>query len=196
MRTVLPAEALAQLFLEARTHHYWQERPVPEEVLRQVYELARWGPTSANTTPMRVVFVVSAEARAKLLPTLSGSNVRQVTEAPVTAIVAYDTEFYEFSARLFPNADMRSAFASSPEKAAAAALKNGSLQGGYFMLAARALGLDVGPMGGFNNAQVDELFFAGTPWKSNFLCNLGYGIDEKVYPRGERLAFEEACKIV
>ena len=196
MRTELSTETLAQLFLEARTHHYWQDRPVPEEVLRQIYELARWGPTSANSSPMRVLYVVSAEAKAKLLPTLAGSNVRQVTEAPVTAVIAYDSEFYEFFPRLFPSADMRSGFVNNPEKVAASTMKNSSLQGGYFMLAARALGLDVGPMGGFNNAQVDELFFAGTTWKSNFLCNLGYGVDEKVYPRGERLTFEEACKII
>lgn len=196
MRTSFTAEALAQLFLEARTHHYWQDRPVPEHTLRHIYELARWAPTSANSSPMRVVYIVSKEAKERLLPALSGSNVRQVTEAPVTAIVAYDSEFYEFFPRLFPSADMRSGFAGNPEKAAASALKNSSLQGGYFMLAARALGLDVGPMGGFNNVQVDELFLAGTPWKSNFLCNLGYGVDEKVYPRAERLSFDEACKII
>ena len=196
MHTELSPEALDQLFLQARTHHYWQDRSVPEELLRQVYELARWGPTSANSSPMRVVYVVSKEAKEKLLPTLAGSNVRQVTEAPVTAIVAYDLEFYEHFPRLFPSADMRSGFVGNAAKIAASTMKNGSLQGGYFMLAARALGLDVGPMGGFDNAQVDELFFAGTPWRSNFLCNLGYGHHEKLHPRGERLSFEEACKIV
>lgn len=184
------------IFTEARTHHAWLDRPVPEELLRKVYELARWGPTSLNSLPMRVVFLTSESARARLYPALMGSNIEQVRQAPVTAIVAYDERFYDELPRLFPAYDARSAFAADPELSQVTAFRNGTLQGAYFMLAARALGLDVGPMSGFDNRMVDQAYLAGTSWKSNFLCNLGYGDASKLYPRGPRLEFEQACRIL
>ncbi len=184
------------LFTDARTHHAWMDRPVPEDLLREVYDLARWGPTSMNCSPMRVVFLTSEAARVRLYPALSGSNVEQVRQAPVTAIVACDERFYDQLPRLFPAYDARPMFVGNPELSRVTAFRNGTLQGAYLMLAARALGLDVGPMSGFDNAMVDEAFLAGTPWRSNFLCNLGYGDHSKLHPRGPRLGFEEACRIV
>ena len=186
----------ALLFRDARTHMAWLDKPVDDDLLRQIYDLAKMGPTSANTSPMRVVFVKSAAAKEKLKPTLDAGNVAKTMAAPVTAIVGMDVHFYEMLPKLFPHTDARSWFKSIPdEKLEYLALRNSSLQGAYLMLAARGLGLDCGPMSGFNNAKVDELFFAGTTTKSNFLCNLGYGDGSKLHPRAPRLDFDEACRI-
>jgi 3-hydroxypropanoate dehydrogenase len=194
--TSLSAAALNQLFLEARTHNAWQAKPVADELLQRLYELFRMGPTSANSCPARVVFVKSAEAKERLLPTLMEGNRAKTMAAPVTAIIGYDLHFYDKLGKLFPNApDAASWFNKDELTAYTNAFRNGSLQGGYFIIAARALGLDCGPMSGFDNAAVDKLFFAGTSVKSNFICSLGYGAPKGVYPRNPRLSFEEACRI-
>lgn len=186
---------LKLLFLDARTHSAWLDRPVEDSLLRRVYEVARMAPTSANSHPMRVVFVKSAAAKERLRPTLMPANVDKTMSAPVTAIVAHDLEFYEKLPKLMPHIDARSWFINSPkERIAHAALQNSSLQGAYLMLAARALGLDCGPMAGFDNAKVDAEFFPDGKWKSNFLVNLGYGDPAKLHPRNPRLDFEEACR--
>ena len=185
-----------ELFEEARTNAVWQERPVPEDLLRRVYDVAKMGPTSANCCPMRVVFVRSAEGKERLKPCLNEGNVEKTMKAPATAIIAYDTQFYDLLPKLFPARDMRTGFASNPELAATTAFRNSSLQGAYLIIAARALGLDCGPMSGFNNAKVDAEFFPDGRWKSNFLCNLGYGDPSKVMPRSPRLGFDEACKLL
>ena len=187
--------SLAELFTDARTHHVWQQKDVSDELLMQMFDLAKWAPTSVNSLPARFLFVKSQAAKAKLIPALAESNVPQVAQAPVTVIVAYDERFFDELPTLFPAFDAKSMFASNPALSEQTAFRNGSLQGAYFMLAARALGLDVGPMSGFDNAKVDEAFFKGTSWKSNFLCNVGYGDAEKLFPRGPRLSFEQACKI-
>jgi 3-hydroxypropanoate dehydrogenase len=204
-------EALDQLFRKARTHSAWLDEPVSDDVLRQLYELMKWGPTSANACPARILFLRTPEAKQRLLPTLSPGNVDKTMQAPVTAIVAYDLRFYEKLPQLFPhNPRMGDFFANSPELAEVAGFRNGTLQGAYFILAARALGLDCGPMSGFDNAKVDAEFFpapaapAGTapdvmpqsPVKSNFLCNLGYGDPAKLPPRNPRLDFDEVCKLL
>jgi 3-hydroxypropanoate dehydrogenase len=196
MSQALAKESLNQLFTEARTHHAWQDKPVSDEQLKSLYELTKWGPTAVNAVPMRILFLKSKEAKEKLVPALMGSNVEQVRTASVTAIIAFDEKFHDQLPKLFPAFDARPMYTSNPELAHETAFRNGSLQGGYFMIAARALGLDVGPMSGFDNAKVDESFFKGTTWRSNFLCNLGYGVAEKLYPRGHRLSFEEAAKII
>lgn len=193
----LDTAALDQLFRSARTHNRWQDRPVSAETLLELYDLLKWAPTSANTSPARFVFVQSAEAKARLKPALDAGNVAKTMAAPVTVIVATDHEFYEKLSFLFPHApDARSWFAGRPEAIQTAGLRNGSLQGAYLIMAARALGLDCGPMSGFNNALVDAEFFAGTQVRSNFLINLGYGDPAGLHPRGPRLPFDEACKIV
>ncbi|MDZ5646801.1 malonic semialdehyde reductase [Nitrospirillum sp. BR 11828] len=184
------------LFRTARTQNGWLDKPVPEALLRELYDLFKFGPTSANASPARVVFVTSPEAKQRLKPALSGNNTEKTMTAPVTAIIGHDLEFYEQLPRLFPHADARSWFTSSEELARTTAFRNGTLQGAYLMLAARSLGLDCGPMSGFDNAKVDAEFFPGGTVKSNFLCNLGYGDPSKVFPRLPRLAFEEACSIV
>jgi len=189
-------EHLNVIFHQARTHHAWLNKPVDDALLRQVYELAKFGPTSANMSPMRVVFVKSKEAKERLRPALQPGNVDKTMAAPVTAIIAMDLRFYEHLPRLFPHADAKAWFQPLPDNVLEyMALRNSSLQGGYFMIAARALGLDCGPMSGFDNAKVDATFFAGTSIKSNFLCNLGYGDVAKLHPRAPRLSFEEACRI-
>lgn len=193
---MLDAAALDRLFLAARTQRSWRPDPVPEPTLRALYDLARMPPTSANCSPMRVVFVVTPEAKKRLEPCLIKGNVRQTMAAPVTAIVAHDAGFYELLPRLYPYADARSWFADDPAGAADTAFRNGSLQGAYLMLAARALGLDVGPMSGFDRAAVDTAFLAGTTWRSNFLCNLGHGDGGRLKPRAPRLGFDEACVLV
>ncbi len=193
----LEQNALDTLYFEARTHSFWLARPVPEVLLRSAYDIARMAPTSANCSPMRVVFVRSAEAKQRLLPALMEGNREKTLAAPVTAIIGHDSEFYEHLPRLFPHADARSWFAG-PENAAVAAttaFRNGTLQGAYFMLAARAVGLDCGPMSGFDNAAVDAAFFPGGRVKSNFLCNLGYGDPAKLFPRSPRFEFDEVCRI-
>lgn len=189
-------ESLNVIYRDARTHTVWLDQPVEEALLRQVYDLAKMGPTSANMCPMRIVFVKSKEAKEKLKPALDPGNVAKTMAAPVTAIIGMDLRFYEKLPQLFPHADARAWFKDLPENVLEyMALRNSSLQGAYFMLAARALGLDCGPMSGFNNAKVDAAFFAGTTVKSNFLCNLGHGDATKLYPRSPRLSFEEACRI-
>ena len=207
----LDAAALDQLFLKARTHYAWRDEPVSDDTLRQLYEIMRWAPTSANTNPARLVFLRTPAAKERLYPALAPANVEKVRTAPVTAIVAYDLLFFEKMPRLFPhNPGMRAMFASNPQIVETTARRNSSLQGAYLMLAARALGLDVGPLSGFDNAKVDEEFF-GTGKecvgcdqeffpeghvRSNFLCNLGYGDPPKLFPRLPRLGFEEACSIL
>jgi 3-hydroxypropanoate dehydrogenase len=193
----LSAEGLDLIFRQARTHSVWLDKPVGDALLTQVYDLARMGPTSANMSPMRVVFVKSKEAKEKLKPALDAGNVDKTMAAPVTAVIGMDISFYEKMPKLFPHVDARAWFKDLPENTLEyIALRNGSLQGAYFMLAARSLGLDCGPMSGFNNATVDAVFFAGTTVKSNFLCNLGHGDATKLFPRGPRLDFAEACQIV
>lgn len=197
MSKVVSDEALETLFHQARTHSHWLDRPVPDALLRQVYDLARLGPTSANMCPMRIVFVRSKEAKEKLKPCLDAGNVGKTMAAPVTAVIGMDVHFFEKLPKLYPHADARAWFKDLPEGVLEyIALRNSSLQGAYFILAARALGLDCGPMSGFDNAKVDAAFFAGTTAKSNFLCNLGYGDASKLHPRSPRLAFEEACQVV
>lgn len=196
MNQSLPNTVLNQLFIEARTHHNWTNRPVSDEQLKALYDLVKWGPTSMNATPARFLFVKSEAQKEKLLPALMGANVQQVKEAPVTVIVAQDAQFYDHLPKLFPVFDAKPMFVSNAALADATAFRNSSLQGAYLILAARALGLDVGPMSGFDNAKVDDIFFKGTSWKSNFIATLGYGEHSKVYPRGPRLAFDEAAKIV
>ena len=193
----MTSENLDLIFRKARTHNVWLDKPVDDALLRQVYDLARMGPTSANMCPMRIIFVKSRAAKEKLKPALGPGNVDKTMAAPVTAIIGMDIHFYEELPKLFPHADARAWFKDLPESVLEyTALRNSSLQGAYFMLAARALGLDCGPMSGFDNAKLDAAFFAGTTIKSNFLCNLGYGDASKLYPRSPRLDFDEACKVV
>jgi 3-hydroxypropanoate dehydrogenase len=194
--TALDPHALAQLFAQARTHNGWLDKPVPDALLREAVDLAKWGPTAANTLPLRVVFVRSAAAKARLKPALDAGNVAKTMAAPATAIVAYDLEFYEHLPRLYPATDARSWFAGNEPLIAEAAFRNGSLQGAYLLLALRAVGLDCGPMSGFDRAKVDAEFFAGTRVKSNFLINIGYGDPARLYPRGPRFAFEEIAQIL
>lgn len=194
-RPLEPA-SLEQLFLGARTYSAWQGRTVSDALLRQLYELVKLGPTSANCCPMRLVFVTSTEARERLKPCVAPGNVDKMMSAPVTAIVAMDTEFYEKGAALFPHADTRSWYVGKPAAIDAAATVNTSLQAAYLIVAARALGLDCGPMGGFDKAKVDTEFFAGTPLRSLLLCNLGYGDPSRLHPRLPRLGFDEACRIL
>jgi 3-hydroxypropanoate dehydrogenase len=197
MSNVMSDDGLDLIFRNARTHNVWLDKPVDDALLTQVYNLARMGPTSANMCPMRIVFVKSPEGKARLKPALAEGNVAKTMAAPVTAIIAMDTHFFELLPKLFPHADAKSWFKDLPENVLEyTALRNGSLQGAYFILAARALGLDCGPMSGFDNAKVDAEFFAGTTIKSNFLCNLGYGDITKLYPRSPRLEFDEACQFV
>ena len=184
-----------QLFDNARTHNGFTAEPVSDATLKQLYELMKWGPTSANSSPARIVFVRSPEAKAKLLETVSAGNYDKTKQAPVTAIIATDMEFYEKLPKLFPHADARSWFTGSKAMADTTAFRNSSIQGGYFIMAARSLGLDVGGMSGFDNVKLDEAFFAGTPIKSNFLVNLGHGDASKLFGRSPRLSFEEACRI-
>ncbi|CAG9176883.1 malonic semialdehyde reductase [Cupriavidus pampae] len=195
MTTIAPA-VMAQLFTEARTHNVWQDKGIEDAVLRQIYEAMKFGPTAANSSPARIVFVKSAAEKARLVECVSAGNAEKTRTAPVTAIVAFDNSFHDQLPRLFPHADARSWYAGSPEKTARDALMNSSLQGGYFILAARALGLDCGPMAGFDAAKLNAAFFPDGKWSVNFLVNLGYGIGEKLHPRLPRLTFEEACRIV
>jgi len=194
--TGIPGEALEQIFTRARTHSAWSPQPVSDELLKQIYDLMRWGPTSANSSPARIAFVKTKEAKEKLLSCLAPGNVEKTRSAPVTAIIAHDLEFYEKLPRLFPHTDARSWFVGNKPFIDSTAFRNGSLQGAYLIIAARALGLDCGPMSGFDNAKVDAAFFDGTTWKSNFLCNLGFGDPSALHPRAPRLEFNEACKIL
>lgn len=209
--SALNGEALNQLFREARTFGAWLDKPVTDATLRELYDLMKWGPTSANGCPARFVFVRSKEAKERLRPALSPGNVEKTMTAPVTVIIAYDLKFYEQLSRLFPHSpEMRDLFARNPQLVEVTAKRNSSLQGAYLMLAARALGLDCGPMSGFDNAKVDQEFFAvgreceGCKQeffpeghvRSSFLCNIGYGDRSKLHPRGPRLEFDEACTLL
>lgn len=194
--TPLPQSALDQLFLEAHTNNAWQDTPVEDELLQRLYDTLRMGPTSMNCGPARIVFVKSKAAKAKLESALMEGNRAKTMAAPVTAIIGHDSHFYDQLPKLFPNnPKARDMFAGNPVLSDLTAFRNGTLQGAYLILAARALGLDCGPMSGFDNAAVDQLFFAGTSVKSNFICNLGYGDPKGIYPRNPRLAFAEACSI-
>jgi 3-hydroxypropanoate dehydrogenase len=192
-------DGLDIIFRDAHTHNGWLPRPVDDGLLRQVYDLAKLGPTSANTCPMRVVFVKTPEAKERLKPALMAGNVEKTMAAPVCAIIATDLRFYEFIPRLFPQnpkfADLFTA-AGKEEFTRTHAFRNGTLEGAYFIIAARALGLDTGPMSGFDNAKVDAEFFSDGRCQSNFLINLGYGDHSKLFPRNPRLDFDEACTIV
>lgn len=211
MSNALSEEGLDLLFRKARTHNAWLEKPVTDDTIRRLYDIMKWGPTSANSSPARFVFLRSQQAKERLRPALAPGNVDKTMSAPVTVIIAYDLTFYEKMTKLWPhNPAMGQAFAQNPQLVEVTARRNSSLQGAYLMLAARALGLDCGPMSGFDNAKVDEEFFgAGKERegvqqeflpegciKSNFLCNLGYGDPSGLYPRGPRLDFVEACKLL
>lgn len=192
----LTQKALDLLFMEARTRNGWRKKKVQPELLEEIWNIARMGPTSANCQPLRVVFVTSKEAKKKLLPALSGGNQAKTKAAPVTALFAHDLAFYELLPRLFPHDQTaRSWFAGNEKTIQETAFRNGTLQAAYFMLAARAKGLDCGPMSGFNQEKVNEAFFPGGTHKVNFICNLGYGTDENLFPRSPRLAFSEACRV-
>ena len=192
----LPSEALAQLFTEARTHNSWSDREVPDALLREAVDLSKWGPTSANCSPLRIVFVRSPGAKARLAPALAPGNLEKTMAAPATAILAYDLAFHEHLPRLFPAADARSWFAGNAPLIEETAFRNATLQAAYLILALRALGLDTGPMSGFDKSAVDAEFFPGGGVKSNFLLNIGYGEPAKLYPRGPQLAFEEMARIL
>ena len=183
------------LFDNARTHNGFSAEPVPEATLRQLYDMLKWGPTSANCSPARFIFVNTPEGKAKLLGGMSPGNVEKTRAAPVTVIVGMDMAFYEQMPKLFPHTDAKAWFVGDQPKIDATALRNGSLQGAYLILAARALGLDCGPMSGFDAAKVDADFWAATAVKTNFICNLGHGDASKLMPRSPRLTFDEACRI-
>ncbi|CUW37678.1 oxidoreductase subunit of the alternative pyrimidine degradation pathway [Magnetospirillum sp. XM-1] len=195
MTGIIDETARQILFGAARTHSKFQAKPVAEDLLRQAWDLARMGPTSVNCQPARIVFVRSAEAKERLKPALAPGNLDKTMAAPVTAIIGHDMEFYEKLPTLFPHADARVWFVGNEAMIQSTAFRNGTLQGAYFILALRGLGLDCGPMSGFDNAKVDAAFFAGTPIRSNFLVNIGYGDPAGLYPRGPRLDFAEACRV-
>ena len=188
--------ALGLLFRDARTHFKWTDQPVTDDELRAVFDLLKWAPTSANCSPARFLFLRTKEAKEKLRPALSPGNVDKTLAAPVTVIVAHDPHFYDQLPKLFPHADAKSWFSGNYELAQETAFRNGTLQGGYLILAARALGLDAGPMSGFDNAKVDAAFLSDRGWKSNFLVNLGHGDASALFPRSPRFAFEEACQLL
>lgn len=188
--------ALNQLFLDAHTHRVWQNKEVPDILLREIYDLTKMGPTAANSEPMRILFIKSPSAKERLKPFLDAGNVEKTLSAPVTAVIAYDVQFYERMHELYPATDAKSWFVGRESFIQETAFRNSSLQGAYFMMAARACGLDCGPMSGFDNAGLDQEFFSDTAWRSNFLVNLGYGDSTKLHPRLPRLTFEEAVKIV
>jgi 3-hydroxypropanoate dehydrogenase len=196
MTAALPQAALDQLFHSARSHNAWTAREVPDALLRQLVDTMKMAPTSANCSPVRLVFVKSPAAKARLKPHLSAGNLAKTMSAPVTAIVAHDQKFYDHLPRLFPHADAKSWFTGSEAHANTTAFRNGTLQGGYLIMAARALGLDSGAMSGFDNAGVDAEFFAGTTFKSNFLLNLGYGDPAGLFARSPRFDFDEIAKII
>lgn len=189
-------EALDIIFRQARTRNGWEDRPVSQALIQAVYDLMKWGPTSANCSPARFVFVASDEAKARLKPHLLGGNVDKTMAAPACVIIGHDMEFYEKLPELFPHTDARSWFVGNDDLIRETAFRNGSLQGAYFMIAARALGLDCGPMSGFDQDGVNGEFFAGTTYKANFLCNIGYGTDKDLFERSPRLAFDEACQVL
>ena len=197
MSGILDDRALDIVFRNARTHNEWLDDPVTDDDLRAIFEAMKFGPTTANSWPARFVFLRSRESRGKLAPHLSEGNREKTLRAPICVIVAYDLEFYERLDRLFPHdPTARSWFAGKDEHVRVTALRNGSLQGAYFIVAARSLGFDCGPMSGFDNDGVDAAFFAGSGWRSNFLCNLGHGDASKLFPRNPRPGFDDVCRIV
>ena len=196
MNQPLNEQALNTLFKTARTYNTFQDKEVTDAQLHQLYDLMKWGPTAMNGLPARLVFIKSAEAKEKLKPALSPGNLEKTMAAPVTVIVAYDLRFFDHLPALFPAYDARPTYEANPELAKTAAFRNGTLQGGYLILAARALGLDVGPMSGFDSEKLDAAFFPDGQYKSNFLANLGYGEESTLYPRGIRLEFDQACRIM
>ncbi|MDB5361502.1 MAG: malonic semialdehyde reductase [Rhodospirillales bacterium] len=195
MSTEIDARALDTLFREARTHNGWQDKPVPESLLRELFDLAKMAPTSANCSPMRVVFVSTPAGKARLKPALAPGNVDKTMAAPVTAIIAQDTLFYEHLPMLFPHADAKSWFVGNDALIQGTMVRNATLQGGYLILAARAVGLDCGPMSGFDHAKLNAEFFPDGRFQANFLCNLGYGDPSKLFPRSPRFAFDDVCTI-
>lgn len=196
MNQALNAAALDTLFREARTFNAFSDRPVPEDLLRQVYELAKWGPTASNTGPARFLFLTTDAAKARLLPHLSKSNGAKAIGAAVQCVVAYDLDFAQHIPTLFPHNPGSAAWYADPKVAEETAFRSGTLQGAYLILACRALGLDCGPMSGFSKSGVDAEFFAGTSWRSNFVCNIGYGVAEHLHARLPRLAFDAACRVL
>ncbi|MCC4114157.1 malonic semialdehyde reductase [Aromatoleum toluclasticum] len=211
MSSTLNEEGRKLLFRDARTHNGWLDKPVSDDTLRELYELMKWGPTSVNCCPARILFLRTPEAKARLLPALAPGNVEKTRSAPVTAIIGYDGRFYDMLPKLFPHTDARAWFVDTPELAEVTARRNSSLQGAYLIVAARAVGLDCGPMSGFDQAKVDHEFFPAAPKdgngfnqeyfpdshvKTNFICNLGYGDATKLFPRSPRLDFDEACKLL
>jgi 3-hydroxypropanoate dehydrogenase len=196
IKSPISSEAVDQLFREARTHSAWLPEPVPVALLGKAYELAGLGPTSANASPARFVFLTTPGAKARLQPALAPGNIEKTMAAPVTVIVAWDTEFYEKLPKLFPHADIRSYFVGNQALIDESAFRNSSLQAAYFILAARALGMDCGPMSGFDANKLNAEFFPDGKWKANLLCNLGYGDSSKLFPRNPRLDFEEAALVL
>lgn len=192
---MLNDNALNTLFFDARTHNGWRDQPVSDAQLRRIYDLMKWGPTSANCSPARIVFVKSPEAKEKLLACMNPGNVEKTKTAPVTAVIGMDMEFYEKLPQLSPHNNARSWFAGNQPVIDATAFRNSSLQGGYFIMAARAIGLDCAPMSGFDADRMNQAFFAGTTVKVNFVCSLGYGDPGRLHPRGPRLPFDDACRI-
>lgn len=195
MTSTLDTASLDLLFREARTHNGWQDRPVDPALLHQIHDLVKWGPTSANCSPLRVLFLTSLDAKERLRPSLSPGNVAKTMAAPVTAVLAYDTQFADHMPRLFPHTDARPWFAD-PAVARETAVRNGTLQAGYFILAARAVGLDCGPMSGFDQSKVNDQFFPDGRFKANFLCNLGYGDRNALFPRSPRFDFDDVCQVL
>ncbi len=196
MNKILSDSGLDILFRQARTHSHWSDGDVSDVLLQAVYDLAKMPPTSANSSPMRLIFLRSQDAKDRLKPALSTGNLAKTMAAPVTAIIGYDTRFYELLPRLAPHGNARAWFEGNPALIEETAFRNGTLQGAYFILAARALGLDCGPMSGFDRDMVDREFFPDGRIKSNFLCNLAYGDASKLHPRAPRLDFEDACQIL
>ena len=197
MSGTIDQSSLDRLFREARTHNVFLDKPIGDETLNEIYELMKWGPTSANCSPARILFLRTKEAKERLKPALSAGNAAKTLAAPVVAVIGYDLEFYENLPRLFPhNLDARSWFAGNAQSIFTTAFRNSSLQGAYFMLAARAVGLDCGPMSGFDNAKVDAEFWPDGKVKSNFLCDVGHGDASQLFARSPRLSFDEACKLL
>ncbi len=193
---IINDEAMDVIFREARTHNGWEKRPVADALMQAVYDLMKWGPTSANCFPARFVFVASEAGKERLKPHLAEGNLAKTMAVPVCVVIGNDMEFYEKLPELFPHTDAKSWFVGNEDLIKETAFRNGTLQGAYFMIAARALGLDCGPMSGFDKDGVDKEFFAGTNIKSNFLCNIGYGTDENLFDRSPRPAFSDVCNIV
>lgn len=193
--TILTEAALRQLFTEARTHSAWLDEPVSDDLLKKVYDLTKFGPTSVNCTPLRIVFIKTPAAKARLKPALIETNVEKTMAAPVTAILAQDMKFYEHLPKLFPHTDAKAWFVGNEPLITETAMRNSSLQGAYFIMAARACGLDCGPMSGFDQTKINQEFFKDTSIKANFLCNLGYGDKTKLFPRSPRFGFEDVCTI-